>query len=53
MRWTWWDHGSAEVRNASINRSAVADRFGRTVVVVWSDDKEVVIEPRPELKLDS
>ena len=30
----------------------LADQFGRKVVVVWPDDKEVVVEPRPELKLD-
>ena len=32
---------------------ALADHFGRTVVVVWTDDKEVVVEPRPQLRLDS
>ena len=31
---------------------ALADQFGRKVVVVWPDDTEVVVEPRPELKLD-
>ena len=31
---------------------ALADQFGRKVVVVWPDDKEVVIEPRPELRPD-
>ena len=31
---------------------ALADQFGRKVVVVWPDDKEVVVEPRPELRLD-
>jgi hypothetical protein len=31
---------------------ALADRFGRKVVVVWADDKEVVFEPRSELRLD-
>jgi len=31
---------------------ALADHFGRKVVLVWPDDKEVVVEPRPELKLD-
>ena len=31
---------------------ALADHFGRKVVVVWPDDKEVVVEPRPELRLD-
>ena len=29
---------------------ALADHFGRKVVLVWPDDKEVVVEPRPELK---
>jgi hypothetical protein len=32
---------------------ALADHLGRTVVVVWTDDQEVLIEPRPELTLDS
>ena len=32
---------------------ALADHFGRTVVVVWTDDKELVVEPRAELRLDS
>ena len=32
---------------------ALADHFGRKVVVVWQDDNEVVIEPRPEQWLDS
>ena len=31
---------------------ALADHFGRTVVAVWTDDKEVVVEPRPELRLE-
>jgi hypothetical protein len=31
---------------------ALADQFGRKVVVVWPDDKEVVVEPRPERRLD-
>ncbi len=31
---------------------ALADHFGRKVVLVWPDDKEVVVEPRPELRLD-
>ena len=31
---------------------ALADLFGRKVVLVWPDDKEVVVEPRPELRLD-
>jgi len=31
---------------------ALADLFGRKVVVVWPDDKEVVVEPRPELRPD-
>jgi hypothetical protein len=29
---------------------ALADHFGRKVVLVWPDDKEVVVEPRHELK---
>ena len=31
---------------------ALADQFGRKVVVVWPDDEEVVVEPRPEQSLD-
>ena len=31
---------------------ALADQFGRKVVVVWPDDEEVVFEPRPEQGLD-
>ena len=31
---------------------ALADHFGRKVVLVWPDDKEVVVEPRPELRPD-
>ena len=31
---------------------ALADHFGRKVVLVWPDDKEVVVEPRHELRLD-
>jgi len=31
---------------------ALADHFGRTVVAVWTDDKEVVVEPLPELRLE-
>jgi hypothetical protein len=31
---------------------ALADLFGRKVVVVWPDDKEVVVEPSPELRPD-
>jgi hypothetical protein len=31
---------------------ALADHFGRKVVLVWPDDKEVVVEPRPVLRLD-
>jgi hypothetical protein len=27
---------------------ALADHFGRKVVLVWPDDKEVVVEPRPD-----
>jgi hypothetical protein len=30
---------------------ALADRFGRKVVLVWPDDKEVVVEPRSEQRL--
>ena len=29
---------------------ALADHFGRKVVLVWPD--EVVVEPRPELRLE-
>ena len=32
---------------------ALADHFRRKVVVVWTDDKEVVVEPRGERRLDS
>ena len=32
---------------------ALADQFGRKVVVVWPDDKEVVVEPRAGRGLDS
>jgi hypothetical protein len=31
---------------------ALADLFGRKVVVVWPDDKEAMVEPRPALRLD-
>ena len=31
---------------------ALADHFGRKVVLVWPEDKEVVVEPRPQLRLD-
>ena len=31
---------------------ALADHFGRKVVLVWPDDTEVGIEPCPELRLD-
>jgi hypothetical protein len=31
---------------------ALADHFGRKVVLVWPDDQEFVIEPRPELRLE-
>jgi len=31
---------------------ALADHFGRRVVLVWPDDKELVVEPRHELRLD-
>ena len=30
----------------------LADHFGRKVVLVWPDDEEVVVEPRPELGPD-
>jgi hypothetical protein len=32
---------------------ALADYHGRTVVVVWTDDKEVIVEPRAERRLDN
>jgi len=32
---------------------ALADYYGRKVVVVWTDDQEVVVEPRTERWLDS
>ena len=32
---------------------ALADYYGRKVVVVGTDDKEVVVEPRAERRLDS
>ena len=31
---------------------ALADHFGRKVVLVWPDDKEVVVEPRHERRLN-
>ena len=31
---------------------ALADHFGRKVVLVWPEDKEVVVEPRAKLGLD-
>ena len=31
---------------------ALADRFGRKIVLVWPDDKEVVVEPRAGRNLD-
>jgi hypothetical protein len=31
---------------------ALADRFGRKIVLVWPDDKEVVVEPRSKQRLD-
>ena len=31
---------------------ALADHFGRKVVLVWPDDTEVEIVPCPELRLD-
>ena len=31
---------------------ALADHFDRKIVVVWPDDKEVVVEPRPKPRLD-
>jgi hypothetical protein len=47
---------SADLRNAADRIEklayALADLFGRKVVVVWPDDKEVVVEPRPELRPD-
>ena len=30
---------------------ALADLFGRKAVLVWPDDKEVVVEPRPKPRL--
>ena len=32
---------------------ALADQFGRKVVLVWPDDKEVVVEPRAGRSLES
>ena len=32
---------------------ALTDHLGRKVVVVWPDDEEVVVEPRPEQRLDN
>ena len=32
---------------------ALAYYFGRRVVVVWTDDQEVVVEPRAERRLNS
>ena len=32
---------------------ALADYYGRKVVVVWTDDTEVVVEPRAERRLDN
>jgi len=32
---------------------ALAYYFGRRVVVVWTDDQEVVVEPRAERRPDS
>ena len=32
---------------------ALADYYGRKVVVVWTDDKEVVVEPRAKRRLDN
>ena len=32
---------------------ALADYFRRKVVVVWPDDEEVLVEPRPELRPNS
>jgi hypothetical protein len=31
---------------------ALADLFGRKAVLVWPDDTEVVVEPRPKPRLD-
>ena len=58
------DRGSAEIRNTSVSRSvgeadtldlahALANYYGRKVVVVGTDDHEVVVEPRAERRLDS
>ena len=48
---------SADLRDEAdrINDLAhvLADHLGRAVVVVWRDDEEVLIAPRPELALDS
>ena len=41
-----------EAERLSDLAQALADLFGRKAVLVWPDDKEVVVEPRPELKLD-
>ena len=32
---------------------ALADYYGRKVVVVWTDDKEVVVEPRAKRRLNN
>ena len=32
---------------------ALADYYGRKVVVVWTDDQEVVVEPRAKRRLDN
>ena len=32
---------------------ALADYYGRKAVVVWTDDQEVVVEPRAERRLNS
>jgi hypothetical protein len=58
------NRGSAEIRNQvsadlwdeadTIDLAhALADYYGRKVVVVWTDDKEVVVEPRAKRRLDN
>ena len=47
---------SADLRNEADRidalARALADQFGRKVVLVWPDDTEEVVEPRPERRLD-